>query len=91
MYLSRRGSDLRRIEERTMDMISRIQRAVEAALEELRSRARAEGWDEERVEREKRLFELGHEVTLCATPGCMKMAEPLPGFRDIPCPECAKR
>ena len=46
--------------------------------------------DLERIQREKQLFELGSEVTLCCKPGCMRMAEPIPGFREILCKECEK-
>lgn len=71
-----------------MTVIDRVRQAAEAALNGLKQRAVAEGWDLERIKREKQLFELNSEVTLCCRPGCMRMAEPIPGFRDIPCKEC---
>ena len=71
-----------------MDMISRVGRRAEEALVELRSQAAEEGWDAERIEKEKSLFELRHEVSLCCTPGCTNMAEPIPGFADLLCQKC---
>ncbi len=73
-----------------MSVIDKIRQAAEAALSEFRKRAQVEGWDLERIQREKQLFELGSEVTLCCKPGCMRMAEPIPGFREILCKECEK-
>ena len=70
-----------------MTVIEKVRQAAEAALESLRQRARAESWDLERINREKQLFELSSEVTLCCKPGCLRMAAPIPGFREILCEE----
>jgi hypothetical protein len=74
-----------------MDIISRVRQAAEAELLELRARAKVEKWDLDRIEREKVLFELGHEVTLCSTAGCLNLAEPIPGYRDLHCSACAEK
>ncbi len=71
-----------------MSVIDKVRQAAEASLRELRKRAQDEGWDLERIQREKQLFELGSEVTLCCKPGCMRMAAPIPGFREILCKAC---
>jgi hypothetical protein len=73
-----------------MDILSRVRQAAEVALEELRQRAQRESWDTARIEREKQLFQLRTEVTLCSAVGCLNMVEPLPGFRDLICAGCQR-
>jgi hypothetical protein len=68
-------------------MIERVNQAAEQELAPLRERARAEGWDEDRIEQEKVRFELSHEVTLCSRRGCLRIAARAPGFRELACPE----
>lgn len=68
-----------------MTILDAITRRAEAALEELCRRAAAEGWDADRVEREKDLYMLSHEVSLCQSPGCMVMVNSIPGFLYIMC------
>jgi len=72
-----------------MTILTGIIRRAEEALEELRQRAAAEGWDIKRIEREKDRFMLSHEVSLCQEPGCLVMGTPLPGFLYITCDEHA--
>jgi len=71
------------------EVINRAALIAEQALREARERASRQGWDEERVEREKARLGLQHDVTLCATPGCLGLASGVPGFRDLLCPSCS--
>lgn len=68
-----------------MSILDRVEREARAALESLRQQARQQAWDTERIEQAKNLYELSHEVTLCSRPGCLTMAQPFPGFRDLRC------
>jgi hypothetical protein len=71
-----------------MTLIDRIREKASEELRALQRRAEEEGWEIERVEREKQRFELNSEVTLCCEPGCLNMAVPLPGFREVQCSAC---
>jgi len=73
------------------DMIDRVHAAAEAELVPIRERAREEGWDLERIEAEKARFGLAHEVTLCAHPGCLRIASRAPGFIEMTCAEHRER
>ena len=66
-----------------MDLLSSVKQRALKALAVLRDKAASEGWDPARLEREKDLFMLGHEVTLCSAPGCLEMASPVPGFNEL--------
>ncbi len=68
-----------------MTILEGIAKRAEGALQALRQRAADEGWDDHRVEREKDLYMLSHEVSLCQHPGCMVMVNPIPGFLFIRC------
>ena len=68
-----------------MTILDGITKRAEAALEELCQRAQAEGWDTDRVEREKDLYLFSHEVSLCQSPGCLVMVQSLPGFLFARC------
>lgn len=71
--------------------LERVAARARAALAELVRRAAEEGWEVERVEQEKDLLALSHEVSLCATPGCLSLATPVPGFSDARCDVCRGR
>lgn len=68
-----------------MGIIDRVRERATAALGGVRERAEREAWDQARVEREKSLFELEYEVTLCAEASCWNLVHPIPGFRDLRC------
>ena len=70
-----------------MTILDGVTRRAEHALEELQRRAGQEGWDTDRIEREKDLYMLNHEVSLCQDPGCMVMVQSIPGFLWITCEE----
>ena len=68
-----------------MTILDAVTKRAEAALEELSQRAKTEGWDDDRVEHEKDLYMLSHEVSLCQSPGCLVMVQSIPGFLYIKC------
>jgi hypothetical protein len=72
-------------------LIREVADRAERELATLRERADREGWDVERCEREKGAVALRFDVTLCTTPGCMRVASAVPGFDDLDvrCPSCA--
>ena len=73
-----------------MSILDGIRRRAEEALETLTRRAADEGWDTERIEGEKDLYMLSHEVSLCQHPGCLVMVNPIPGFLYIRCDDHAE-
>lgn len=66
-----------------MDLLGSVERRAREALGELGQKAASESWDLERIEKEKSLFMLSHEVTLCSAPGCLELVAPVPGFADL--------
>ena len=71
-----------------MDLLRSVERNARIALANLRDKAAQDAWDQERLEREKGLFIMGHEVTLCSEAGCLELATAVPGFDhlDLKCP-----
>ena len=72
-------------------LLRNIAQRAEAELEDLRKRARVQGWDTQRCEREKAGVALRHDVTLCGSPGCLSIASAVPGFEELEprCADCA--
>lgn len=70
-----------------MSILDAVTRRAEAALVRLCERAQQERWDTTRIEHEKSLYQLKHEVTLCQAPGCLVMVKTIPGFLYARCDE----
>ena len=66
-----------------MDLLEKVQQRARNALAELSQKGTEEGWDQERLEKEKSLFMLSHEVTLCTALGCLELAASVPGFSEL--------
>ena len=71
-----------------MDLLKSVEKEAREALVRLRHKASREAWDSERLEREKSLFIMDHEVTMCSVAGCLDLATAVPGFDhlDLKCP-----
>jgi len=66
-----------------MDLLGSVEKRARDALGKLRLKAAQEGWDPERLEKEKSLFMLSHEVTICSAPGCLELVAAVPGFNEL--------